>query len=111
MTNLPKTNEAGLEDAVAGLSFGAVPHFKVLFQFLTVIFQLLRAISLSMTYFPTGVGVKDTSASTKNANTMPTTVEFAIEAMTLGHDLRASRLKIKHKARHRVIQGSHGRSH
>ena len=36
-----------------------------------------------MTFFPTGVGVKDTSASTKNTNTMPTTVEFAIEAMTV----------------------------
>ena len=45
--------------------------------------RFLRVISLSMTDFPTGVVAEDASASKKNTNTMPTTVEFEIEAMTV----------------------------
>ena len=57
-----------------GLNFGMAPS------------RFLRVISLSMIMndFPTGVGAKDASASKKNTNTMPTPVEFEIEAMTVG---------------------------
>ena len=53
------------------LNFGMAPSW------------FLRVISLSMTHFPIGVGATDASASEKDTNTMPTTVEFEIEAMTV----------------------------
>ena len=53
------------------LNFGMAPSW------------FLRVISLSMADFPIDVGATDASASKNNTNTMPTIVEFEIEAMTV----------------------------
>ena len=93
-------NITGLEDVLNRGNFG-----RLIFWLSTIISWFLMVISLSMTDNTSSIGT-----SFKEKRIQKRCQTHWNRSNDWEHDLRASRLKIKHKGELGVIQGSHGRS-